>query len=83
MVDTTGAAAFESPTGHRRGRPVVISFDFYGQFRSQSKTSNRSNGMKSVVRGVDRFGVRMRLKLMPTFPRAAPTDNRAQHKVLM
>jgi hypothetical protein len=32
---------------------------------------------------VDRFGVRVRLRLRPTFPRAAlPTDNRAQHKVL-
>jgi len=32
---------------------------------------------------VDRFEVRLRLRLLPTFPRAAlPTDNRAQHKVL-
>ena len=31
-------AAFESPTAHRRDRPLVISFVFWGQFRNQSQT---------------------------------------------
>jgi len=32
-------AAFGSPPAHRRDRHLVLSFDLWGRFRSQSKTS--------------------------------------------